>query len=104
MPYKYLIESLADFIGAGKAYNGNQNRPWSTHDPLEYWLNKCQGKRLMHPDSLVLFRHLLVKLASFDNEKDFYRWYKYNKEEIELKYTQNKEKWWEDENTEKDTK
>lgn len=83
MPYKYVIESICDMIGAGKAYCKDK---WNTKNPLEYWNNKCEGKRLMHPTSLDFQRRLLQVLASYENEDDFYNWYNNTKEKLELDY------------------
>lgn len=45
IPYKYSIEMLCDFIGAGKAY---EKEKWSFHSLLMWWLNK-RTKVVMHP-------------------------------------------------------
>jgi len=42
MPYKYILEMLADWIGAGKAINGKDN------DPLKWYLDNKQ-KIQLHP-------------------------------------------------------
>ena len=86
MPYKYVIESVCDMIGAGKAYGKDK---WTTKNPLEYWNNKCEGKRLMHPTSLSFQRRLLQILGSYENENDFYAWYRANKEILIQKYNNN---------------
>lgn len=83
IPYKYVIEMFCDFIGAGKAYIKDS---WTTTSPLDYWKNMCEGKRLMHKDSLFLIKNLLEKLATFENEHDFYTWYKKEQSFIKLVY------------------
>lgn len=84
IPYKYVIEMFCDFIGAGKAYSGTF---WTTSSPLDYWEAKCEGKRLMHPDSLALLKFLLVALANSKTEQDFYDYYNSNKQSIKSSYT-----------------
>lgn len=82
MPYKYVVEMFCDFIGAGKAYNKEK---WTPHTPLEYYLNACKGKRLMHKQSEDLLVDLLVTLDVM-GEAGFYKWYKENKKELKNKY------------------
>ena len=80
MPYKDVIETLADFIGAGKAYNNPDY--WKPTYPLDYWALHCAGKRIMNKESENLFVFLLNRLASYETEDEFYAWYKTNKKKI----------------------
>jgi len=41
IPYKYVVEMLCDWIGAGKAYSKEK---WTQHSPLEYY-NKVKAER-----------------------------------------------------------
>lgn len=83
MPYKYIIESFCDMVGAGKAYNKEK---WTTRSPWEYWEAKCIGQRIMHTESVYLLNKLLEKMRDFDKEDDFYTWYKNNKEYLKYCY------------------
>jgi hypothetical protein len=50
VPFKYVLEMVADFIGAGKIYNkGN----WNRHMPLDYHL-QTKDNRVFHEDTLKL--------------------------------------------------
>lgn len=72
MPYKYVIEMFCDFVGAGKAYMGDN---WTKDAPWNYWMDKCEGKRLMDSESEYLLKKLLwnLKEQGMDN---FIKWYK----------------------------
>ena len=84
MPYKYVIESFCDMLGASKAYNPEK---WQPILLLNYWEQKCLGKRIMHEDSIKLIDKLIRRLV-LDGEKGFFDWYKcmesYLKAEYEL--------------------
>jgi hypothetical protein len=71
MPYRYVIESLADMLGASKAYNKTN---WKPKMLLDYWEQKCLGKRIMHGDSVVLLDYLIRQLV-LDGEDNFFEWY-----------------------------
>lgn len=45
MPYKYAVEMLCDYVGAGRAYN-KKNFSWLKE--LKWWLSVCD-RRSMHP-------------------------------------------------------
>lgn len=88
IPFKYVIEQLADFIGAGKAYN---SKGWTVEAPQEYWDRCCEGKRIMHPESLYLIKKLLWNLHEAESEKAFYQWFKENKKYLKKMYENCKE-------------
>lgn len=71
MPFKYVIESFCDMLGASKAYNPDN---WSPDLLKCYWDQKCKGKRIMHEKSTNLVELLIVKLVEL-GEKDFFVWY-----------------------------
>lgn len=71
MPYKYVIESFADMLGASKAYN---SKYWQPKMLLDYWETKCVGKRIMHEDSVKLVDLLIRKLDEL-GEAAFFTWY-----------------------------
>lgn len=82
MPYHYVIESVMDMLGASKAYNKEN---WKPELLMQYWYDKCLGKRIMHQDSTILVQALIHKLVEL-GEQDFYKWYKENKVILKEKY------------------
>jgi len=58
IPFKYVLEMVADYIGAGKIYGG---KGWTQHTPLQYHL-KTRDHRIYHKetDSLLLFLFGLI--------------------------------------------
>lgn len=45
IPYKYVVEMICDWIGAGKAYSKGE---WNQSEPLAYY-NKVRAGRHFHP-------------------------------------------------------
>jgi len=83
MPYKYVIESFCDMVGASKAYGGKN---WKPDSVWNYWVTKCKGKRIMHPTSEYLIEKLLWNYKEM-GEKAFLDWYKYcNKSYLQKAY------------------
>lgn len=82
MPYKYLIESFCDMLGASKAYNSDN---WQPQMLLDYWNNKCIGKRIMHEAS-INFLDAQIKNLVTCGEETFFEWYKENKEFLKNAY------------------
>lgn len=82
MPYRYVIESLADMLGASKAYNKTN---WKPQMLLDYWEQKCLDKRIMHKDSVQLLDTLIRQLVS-QGENNFFIWYKENKKALKNNY------------------
>ena len=82
MPYRYVIESLADMLGASKAYNPES---WKPQMLLSYWEQKCLGKRIMHEDSVVLLDYLIRQLV-LDGEENFFDWYNDLEDWLKEKY------------------
>ena len=82
MPFKYVIESFCDMLGASKAYNPDN---WGPDMLLCYWDQKCKGKRIMHEQSIGLIETLINNLVEF-GEEDFFNWYKENKKFLQCYY------------------
>lgn len=55
IPYKYVIEMVCDWIGAGKVYGGSD---WNQEEPLKYY-NKVRPGRYFHQDTEELILRLL---------------------------------------------
>ena len=83
MPYKYVIENFCDMLGASKAYNLNN---WKPQMLVDYWEQKCEGKRLMHADSIQLVKSLIYTFNKLKSEKEFFTWYRHNKKYLKNKY------------------
>ena len=82
MPYKYVIESFCDMLGASKAYNP---KDWKPEMLLNYWETKCVGKRIMHPAS-IKFLDAQIKNLVTCGEEAFFEWYKNNKDFLRKSY------------------
>lgn len=82
MPYKYIMESFCDMLGASKAYNPNN---WAPEMLLNYWENKCKGKRIQHKDSEAFLDELIMQLVVL-GEEDFFKWYEENKNRLQKEY------------------
>lgn len=79
MPFKYTLEMLADYIGAGKAYMKDK---FSYEAEWQWWLNK-RKQVIMHPVIYQFIEFSLDYLAKFGesalnkkNAKQFYFYYK----------------------------
>ena len=77
MPVKYVYEMLADFIGAGQAYNPTG---WTCESPLKYYMLN-RSKYLLHPNTEKLFYGLLQDLADL-GEKKFLKHFKQYKKAL----------------------
>ena len=82
MPYKYVIESFCDRVGASKAYNP---KDWKPEILLKYWNEKCVGKNNMHPHTMDFMTELIHKLVLL-GEDEFFKWYKENRKELKIRY------------------
>ena len=82
MPYKYVIESFCDMVGASKAYNP---KSWEPKMLYNYWVDKCVGKIIMHPESTYLV-HKLIWILYQKGEKEFLLWYKRSKDYLKSSY------------------
>lgn len=58
MPYKYAVEMLCDFIGAGKAYYGEE---FTYNKEYDWWKNK-RNVVVMHPQTKCFIENMLVDL------------------------------------------
>ena len=55
IPYKYVVEMVCDWIGAGKVYAKGK---WSQNDPIDYY-NKVRAGRHFHPKTEKLIIQFL---------------------------------------------
>ena len=84
MPYKYVIESFCDMVGASKAY---AQKKWEPKMVWDYWQAKCKGKRLMNKESEYLVEKLIWNLYQY-GEKDFLKLYKRIKKNLKKLYNE----------------
>jgi len=82
IPFKYVIEMFCDFVGAGKVYSKDK---WTIREPLSYFY-KVKDNRVYNKETEEFFEDLLLKLSTTGNEKDFFKWFKYNKKQLRKKY------------------
>ena len=55
IPYKYVVEMVCDWVGAGKVYGGKK---WTNDEPLDYY-NKVRSGRYFHPHTEKLLLQFL---------------------------------------------
>ena len=67
MPFKYALELICDYLGAGRAYLGTD---FTYQKEYEWWLNKIKQPVLMHPQTKAFITNVLELLA--DAEKNYY--------------------------------
>ena len=82
MPYKYVVESFCDMVGASRAYNRDN---WQPSLLWDYWVTKCKGKRIMHKESTYLTEKLLWNYYQLGSER-FLEWYKSAKNYLKEAY------------------
>lgn len=89
MPFKYVLELVADFIGAGQAYNG---KAWNNSMPLEYYIETID-RRIIHEDSKALMYFLFTLIARPNiNYKKTLKQIKQNKKHLKKIYESNNTK------------
>lgn len=55
IPYKYVVEMVCDWVGAGMVYGGDK---WTQHEPLKYY-RKVRQERHFHPQTEILLIQFL---------------------------------------------
>lgn len=60
MPWKYAMEMVCDYIGAGKVYSGSS---YTNKSPLEYWNVKKLGSKI-HPVMVKFFDAVFTSIAN----------------------------------------
>ncbi len=59
IPYKYVVEMVCDYIGAGKVYSKEK---WTKEEPLNYYIKVRKGRHF-HKETENLILYLLKGLA-----------------------------------------
>lgn len=64
IPYKYVVEMICDYIGAGKTYEGKK---WNRKQPFEYFIKRYnRGQIKLHLDT---YSFIFVILRDYANTK-----------------------------------
>lgn len=66
MPYKYALEMVCDYLGAGNAYSGDK---FSLQGELAWWENKKKNDIAMSP-AIFHFVDILMKTMAKENSTD----------------------------------
>lgn len=61
MPFKYAVEMIGDYIGAGKAYN---KKDWTYNTPLDYWMKTKYEKAKIHPLMKKFYTAVFQEIAA----------------------------------------
>ena len=69
MPYKYAVEMLCDYLGAGRAYMGKN---FSYEAEYNWWLKKCEKPLAMHSKTKAFINHIMVALDYCEQTKSTY--------------------------------
>lgn len=59
MPYKYNLEALCDYLGAGKAYYGKN---FTYEKEYEWWLSVKEKKKAMHRINYRFIDYMLLRI------------------------------------------
>lgn len=73
MPYKYALEMVCDYLGAGKAYMG---KDFTIEKEYQWWLNKSSKPIAMHPHTKKFVGDLLLRIkedGTYDVLRDYSR-------------------------------
>lgn len=73
MPYKYALEMVCDYLGAGRAYMG---KSFTLDKEWQWWLGKCSKPIAMHPQTKKFVNDMLWEIKednSYDALKDYSR-------------------------------
>ena len=72
MPYKYVLELVADYLAAGRTYRG---KDFTFVDEYEWWM-KCKDYRKIHKDTKQLITKMLYMLAYRKDTNEVFKIYK----------------------------
>lgn len=66
MPYKYAVEMMCDFIGAGQAY---EKKTWTFDRPYDWFIQQKADRRKIHPAILEFIDIIFLEMkedSSYD--------------------------------------
>lgn len=69
MPFKYALEAICDYLGAGKAYMGTN---FSYSAEYAWWQERFQNPLAMHPQTKC-FINLMLRTMAIENSDDVLR-------------------------------
>ena len=72
IPYKYVLELVADYLAAGRTYRG---KDFTFVDEYEWWM-KCKDYRKIHEDTKQLITKMLYMLAYRKDANEVFKIYK----------------------------
>lgn len=80
IPYKYVVEMVCDWVGAGMVYNKDK---WTPSDPIDYYYKVRQGRHI-HPKT----EELIIKFLKCIRDDGLDEFHKMAKCEFPYSYTQ----------------
>lgn len=65
MPYNYVLELIADYLAAGRTYNG---KSFTIKNEIEWWIN-CKDKRAIDKETKLLISYIFecIDAGGFKN-------------------------------------
>ena len=85
MPYKYVLELIADYLAAGKTYRGKN---FTFADEWDWWIMKRANYNLsIPPETIDLITKIFRKLAMSDNKSEAFKYIRSN--ELRKEYEDN---------------
>ena len=77
MPFKYALEMICDYLGAGRAYSGKN---FTLKGEYEWWLNRKKKHLKIHPKTFKFIDSMIENVCknedlSFLNKKDAFKLY-----------------------------
>ena len=64
MPFKYVVEMIADYLGAARAYMG---KDFTLKKELEWWSNKLNNSMMMHEETKNFLTFCFCQFAFTDD-------------------------------------
>ena len=89
IPFKYNLEMLCDYLGAGRAYSGKK---FTYRGEYGWWLTKCKKPLAMHPVNKLFIDWMLNAMSTIDLFSQFEHGYKSKHYAIHI-YTQAERTW-----------
>lgn len=85
MPYKYVLELVADYLAAGRTYRGKY---FAFRDEWDWWVMRiANNPPKMHPKSRELATHLFRILYTYEDKgQDGFKYIRINRKMFENEY------------------
>lgn len=76
MPYKYVLELIADYLAAGRTYQGKN---FTFISEWDWWIMKrANYNPKIHPETIDLITKIFRKLAVSDNKSEAFKYIRSN--------------------------